>query len=216
MTSQTPLPARDLALIAVFAGITAALGLIPPIYLPISPAPITAQSLGPMLAGAILGGRRGGASLVLFMAMVALGLPLLSGGRGGIGVFLSPTVGFLVGFVVCAFAIGWATYRVGAPYSIWKGLVITLLGGLVLMYIFGLTGMMIVAHLSLSQALLAQVMYLPGDLTKAVIAVLVAKGVHTAYPGLLPWHRQVAAAGSETGSLDDSPVDSAPAGDQVR
>ena len=187
MSTQPSHPARDIALIAVFAGVTAALGLIPPIYLPISPAPITAQSLGPMLAGAILGGRRGGGSILLFMAMVALGLPLLSGGRGGIGVFFSPTVGFLVGFVVCAFVMGWATYRVGAPYSIWKGLIITLLGGLLLMYLFGISGMMVAGHLSLSQALLAQVVYLPGDLAKAVIAVLIAKGVHTAYPGLLPW-----------------------------
>ena len=154
MSSQPSQPARDLALIAVFAGVTAALGLIPPLYVPISPVPITAQSLGPMLAGAILGGRRGAFSQLLFLALVALGLPLLSGGRGGLGVFFGPSWGFIVGFVVCAWFVGWATYRVGAPYSVWKGLIITVIGGLVIMYALGIPGLMISGKLTFSQALI--------------------------------------------------------------
>ena len=62
--------------------------------------------------------------LVLFLVLVALGLPLLAGGRGGLGVFASPTVGFLVGWIVAAFVIGWATERIGAPYSLLAGLAI--------------------------------------------------------------------------------------------
>lgn len=180
-------PARDLALIAVFAGVTAALGLIPPLYVPLSPAPITLQTFGVILAGTVLGGRRALLSQLLFIALVALGLPLLAGGRGGIGVFLGPTVGFLVGFVVCAGVIGWATWRKGAPYSIVWGLVINILGGMVLMYALGIAGMMVVAHLSLTAALLANLPYLIGDLIKVIAATLIAKGVHAAYPGLLPW-----------------------------
>lgn len=185
--AHTRTPARDLALIAVFAGVTAALGLIPAFYTPFSPAPITAQSFGIILAGTILGGRRAFLSQLLFVALVAIGLPLLAGGRGGIGVFASPTVGFLVGYVVCAGAIGWATYRKGAPYSIGWGLLINVLGGMVLMYAFGIAGMMAVAHLSLPAAVAANLPYLIGDSIKVVAATLIAKGVHAAYPGLLPW-----------------------------
>ena len=119
--STTARPARDLALIAVFAGVTAALGLIPPIYLPITPTPITAQSLVIILAGAILGGRRGFASQALLLGLVALGLPLLAGGRGGIGVFFGVTWGFLLGYPVVAGLVGWLTYRIGAPYSLREG-----------------------------------------------------------------------------------------------
>ncbi|WIY82350.1 biotin transporter BioY [Propionimicrobium sp. PCR01-08-3] len=187
MSNQQSQPARDLALIAVFAGVTAALGAIPPIVVPISPAPITAQSLGPMLAGVILGGRRAGLSQLLFLTLVALGLPLLAGGRGGIGVFVSPTWGFLIAFVACAWFIGWATYRIGAPYSIWKGAIVLVLGGLVLMYGLGIPGMMVSGHLSFTQAVVANIPYLPGDIAKIVIALIVAKGVHAALPGMLPW-----------------------------
>ncbi|SDB93779.1 biotin transport system substrate-specific component [Raineyella antarctica] len=185
--AQHRTPARDLALIAVFAGITAALGLIPAFYTPFSPAPITAQSFGIILAGAVIGGRRALLSQLLFIALVALGLPLLAGGRGGIGVFASPTVGFLVGYVVCAGVIGWFTFRKGAPYSIAWGLLINVLGGMVLMYAFGIIGMMAVAKLSFPAAILANLPYLPGDTIKVVAATLIARGVHAAYPGLLPW-----------------------------
>lgn len=184
-------PARDLALIAVFAGVTAALGLIPPLYLPISPVPITAQSLGPMLAGAILGGRRGFASQALFLALVALGLPLLAGGRGGIGVFFGVTWGFLIGWAVVAAFIGWATYRLGAPYSLWKGIIVCAIGGMLLLYGIGIPGMVITGKLTFTAAIAANLPFLPGDLVKCVIAALVAKGVHAAYPGLLPWRRTV-------------------------
>ena len=210
MSSQPSQPARDLALIAVFAGVTAALGLIPPLYVPISPVPITAQSLGPMLAGAILGGRRGAFSQLLFLALVALGLLLLSGGRGGLGVFFGPSWGFIVGFVVCAWFVGWATYRVGAPYSVWKGLIITVIGGLVIMYALGIPGLMISGKLTFSQALIGNLPYLPGDLTKVVLATLVAKGVHTAVPGMLPWHSETA----EQPAADSVSAEAAPASGQ--
>ena len=181
------MPAREIAMVAVFAGVTAALGLLPPIVVPISPVPITAQSLGVVLAGAVLGGRRGAASQSLLLALVALGLPLLAGGRGGIGVFFGVTWGFLLGWVVVAGVVGWATYRLGAPYSLWKGIIINMVGGMVVLYAFGIVGMMITGKLSFSQALLGNLPFLPGDAIKCVIAALVAKGVHAAMPGLLPW-----------------------------
>jgi biotin transport system substrate-specific component len=172
-------------MVAVFAGLTAALGLIPPIMLPISPVPITAQSLGPILAGAILGARKASASMVLVYLMVIVGLPILSGGRGGLGVFVLPTVGFLIAWLPVAGFIGWFTEKIGAPYSLWKGIVINVIFGLGLMYLLGIIGMMLTTSLSVWAAIVANVAYLPGDIVKCVIAALVAKGVHQAYPGLL-------------------------------
>ena len=86
---------RDIVLIALFAAIMAVLGVFPPITLPLVGVPITAQSLGVMLAGGILGAKRGAMSMALFLILVAVGLPLLAGGRGGFGVFLGPSGGFL-------------------------------------------------------------------------------------------------------------------------
>ena len=179
-------PGRDIAVIAVFAGITAALGFLPAFYTPISPSPLTAQSFGTILAGAILGARRGGLSQLLFMALVALGLPLLAGGRGGVGVFASATVGFLVAYVVVPFLIGWATERVGAPYRFVPGLLINAAFGIVVMYLFGAVGMMAVMHLSVPAAALAVTPFIIGDSIKVVLATATAVAVHKSYPGLLP------------------------------
>ena len=90
---------RNITLIALFAALIAALGLVPKFDLA-SGVPITAQSMGVMLAGTILGARRGALAVLLVLFLVALGLPLLAGGRGGLGVFAGPTVGFLIGWPV--------------------------------------------------------------------------------------------------------------------
>ena len=75
---------RNIAQIALFAAMVAALGVVPPITLGFG-VPISAQSMGAMLAGAVLGARAGAAAMGLFLLLVALGLPLLSGSRGGLG-----------------------------------------------------------------------------------------------------------------------------------
>jgi len=169
---------------ATFAGVVAALGVVPAIALPV-PVPITAQSLGVMLAGSVLGARRGFGALLLFLVLVAIGLPLLAGGRGGLGVFAGPSVGFLLAWPVCAGLIGWVVQLRGPAYHLVWGLVANLLGGIVVLYAAGTVGVMAVAHLGLWPALAANGWYVVGDLAKVVVATLVARGVHAAYPGLL-------------------------------
>ena len=176
---------RDLALVATFTGVVAALGLVPAFLPPGFSVPITAQSLGVILAGAVIGARRGFLSLVLFLVLVAVGLPLLAGPRGGLGVFAGPSVGFLVGYPVAAYVVGWLTERGGATYRVSWGLVANLLGGIVVLYLFGVVGVAAVTGISLHAALVATWIYLPGDLVKVVVAAVVARGVHAAYPGLL-------------------------------
>ena len=176
---------RDLALVATFTGLVAALGLVPAVYPAGIPVPITAQTLGVMLAGAVIGRWRGAASLVLLLALVAIGLPLLAGGRGGLSAFAGPSVGYLVGFPFGAWVIGWLTERGGAPYRLVWGLVANLVGGIVVVYAFGILGTAWRAHLSIEAATVSAGWYVVGDVAKAVIAALVARGVHAAYPGLL-------------------------------
>lgn len=183
-------PSRDLAMIAVFAGIVAALGLIPAISPFGGAVPITAQSLGVMLAGAILGPRRGALALVLFLALVAIGLPLLSGGRGGLGVFAGPSIGYLLGFPVAAYAVGAFTHAAGAPYRLHWGLLANLVGGVLILNVLGILGLVLRAGLTLGEATAAALVFVPGDGIKAVVCALVARGVHAAYPGLLPDRRR--------------------------
>ena len=182
-------PARNAALVAVFAGFVAALGAVPAFQPPGFSVPITAQSLGVMLAGAILGARRGFASLALFLVLVAVGLPLLAGGRGGLGVFFTPSVGFLLAWPVAAFVIGWLTERGGSPYRLPWGVVANVVGGIVVLYAAGIAGIAAVAHMSVGAAAISTWIFIPGDLVKAVLAAVIARGVHAAYPGLIAARR---------------------------
>lgn len=181
---------RDLALIATFTGVVAALGLVPAFTPPGFTVPVTAQSLGVMLAGAVLGARRGFWSLVLFLVLVAVGLPLLAGGRGGLGVFATPPVGFLLCYPVAALVVGWLTERGGPTYRLAWGLVANLVGGIVVLYAAGIAGIAAVTGISVQAAAVSTWIFLPGDLTKAVVAAVVARGVHAAYPGLLGGSRR--------------------------
>lgn len=76
------------------------------IILPIGPVPVTMQTCVVLIAGGVLGGRWGGMSQILYLVMGLIGLPVFSGGRGGPGIILSPTFGYLVGFIVAAYISG--------------------------------------------------------------------------------------------------------------
>jgi biotin transport system substrate-specific component len=182
--------AGDLAQIAVFAALIAALGLPGALYLGGTAVPITFQTLGVMLAGAILGARKGFLSVLLFLALVAAGLPLLSGGRGGLGVFVGPSLGYLLGWLLGAAVIGWFTARLLPRYRVLPALAATALGGIVAVYLVGVPAFAAITGTPIGVALLGATIFLPGDVAKVVVTVLVAKGVHRAWPGLItpkPW-----------------------------
>ena len=103
ISDRRPLSA-DLARIAVFAALVIVLGTVM-VPLP-SGVPITGQTLGVMLAGLVLGARRAPLSILLVLALAAIGLPVLAGGRGGLGAFVGPTAGYMAGWVAGAFVIG--------------------------------------------------------------------------------------------------------------
>ena len=72
MPAQRTEPAADLARTVVFAAFIAVLGLFPGLYLAGAAVPVVLQNMGPLLAGSILGARRAGASVLLFLALVAV------------------------------------------------------------------------------------------------------------------------------------------------
>ena len=160
---------RNLTMIALFAALIAALGLIPALTLGFG-VPITAQTLGVMLCGTIMGAKRGALAALLFVALIALGLPLLAGGRGGLGVFASPTVGFLLGWPIAAFVTGFIVERWrAAPLGIVAG-VASVIGGIGVIYGCGIIGMSIVLDKTLAEAALLVTAFLPGDAIKAIVA----------------------------------------------
>lgn len=174
---------KNVTYIALFAALIAVLGLVPQITLAVG-VPITAQSLGVMLCGTVLGARRGFLAALLFVLLVALGLPLLSGGRGGLGVFQGPSVGFIAGFPVAAFVAGLVVekWRASVGIAAFAG---ALIGGVAVLYLFGITGMALVLGKSWPAAALLVAAYIPGDLIKTVLAGLITQGLAKVRPGAL-------------------------------
>lgn len=173
---------RDMVYIALFAALLAALGMVPPIFLPMLGVPITAQSMGVMLAGSVLGARRGGLAVLLFLTLVAAGVPVLSGGRGGFGVFLGPSGGFLFAWPLCAFAIGFMVERTWVRLGYINAFVINAIGGIFLMYACGIPWVAFSAEIGFWKAFTGSMAFVPGDILKAAIAAYVAATVKRAYP----------------------------------
>lgn len=172
---------RNVAQIALFTALIAALGLIPQLTLAFG-VPITAQSLGVMLCGTVLGAKRGGYAALLFVGLVAIGLPLLAGGRGGLGLFTAPTAGFLIGFPIAAFVTGLVMERLQGIAVGWAAGIAAIAGGVVTLYIFGIAGLAIVLDKSAVEAALLVTAFVPGDLIKAVLAGLITAALFRARP----------------------------------
>lgn len=159
---------------ALFASFIGVLGMIPPIPLGFIPVPITAQTLGIMLAGCFLGKKTAGISLSLFIVLVALGLPLLSGGRGGLSVLVGPSAGYIFSWPVAAFCIGYATEKVWPTMKTWKVFIINIVFGVLLVSLIGAPVMALITHTSVWAGLAGASAFLPGDCIKAIIAAIIA------------------------------------------
>jgi biotin transport system substrate-specific component len=169
----------------VLAGLFAALiAISSQVALPLGPVPHTLQVFFVMLAGMVLGGRWGFTSVAVWVLLGLFGLPVFAQGKAGLPVLVGPTGGFLIGFMLCAFLVGWLTERAGV--SAVKTVGIMLLG-LAVAYLFGLAGFMasfayfLHKPMTWSQALtLAVVPFLPFDFIKTLMAAYLGLKVRRA------------------------------------
>lgn len=179
----------DIALISAFAALIVVCAYLPGIALPGVPVPITAQTFAVILSGAVLGARRGLLAVLVYLALGAAGLPVFTGGNGGLGAFAGATVGYLVAFPLTAFTAGFLVERlprrrsVGRTVAIWAcGLAASFL----FIHTLGPLGMMLRADMSLRAAFAADAFFYPGDVIKNAVMAIVASAVHAAFPDLLP------------------------------
>jgi biotin transport system substrate-specific component len=177
---------RSLVYIATFAAFIGALGVVPGLTLPLGGGvPITLQSLGIMLAGVVLGPVRGAAAVLLFLGLVAVGMPLLSGGRGGADVFLGPSGGFLIGFPIAAFACGVVMRLLKHSAVFPASLAAAIIGGIGVLYAVGVPGLAAFEGLSMQKAAFLSLVYLPGDLIKAFGVAVIAEAISRGRPEAL-------------------------------
>lgn len=103
---------------------------------PLWPVPITGQTLAVLVVGSALGARRGALSMVLYVMLGLVGLPVFADGASGAGVLLGPSGGYLLGFVAAAAVVGWVAERFGdrrftaALLSFALGTVVTFAAGM--------------------------------------------------------------------------------------
>ncbi|MDR2975216.1 MAG: biotin transporter BioY [Propionibacteriaceae bacterium] len=172
---------KDIALIALFAALTCVLGLTPVIPLPVLGVTFSLQTLGMILAGVVLGAKRGALAMLLVIVLVAIGLPVLTGGQGGIAKLVGPTAGFVWSWPIGALIAGGLVERWWAHLNLAKALVAALLGSLSL-YVLGQVWLAWSLHIPASVASWSWLVYVPGDLVKSIVAALVAVTVKKAYP----------------------------------
>jgi biotin transport system substrate-specific component len=160
---------RSLLLIVSGSLLLAALAQIE-IILPFTPVPITGQTFGVLLIGAALGSKRGAAAMTLYITEGAMGLPFFAGGASGLGTLTGATAGYLAGFVVAAYAVGWLAER-GFERSV-RTSVIPFLVGTLIIYTCGVAWLSIMLG-SFSKAItLGLVPFLIGDAIKLIAASL--------------------------------------------
>ncbi|QBD79639.1 biotin transporter BioY [Ktedonosporobacter rubrisoli] len=140
------------------------------IQLPFTPVPITGETLAVLLVGAALGSKRGALAMLMYLGYGFLNLPIFAGGKGGFAYMTGATGGYLLGFVVAAFVVGWLCER-GLEQSFLTS-VLAMLPGSVIIYALGAGWLMFLFHLNLAQAFLQGILpFIVGDVLKLVIAV---------------------------------------------
>ena len=210
--STTALPApvartsvsTDVALVATFAAFIAVCAIVPPIPTP-SAVPITLQTLGVILAGLVLGWRRGALAALLYLALGLAGLPIFAEGTGGLAVLSKPSAGYLLAFPFAAALAGVfagvalrqadrLARRSGTSgvRSAWR-YPLLVVGGLAASFLTihpaGIAGLMVRLGISLPEAFAIDVVFWPGDVLKNLAAAAVAVAVFTAFPDMLRTRR---------------------------
>ena len=160
------IPIYDLCIMAAFTAIIAVMAqiIIPMPY----GVPMTLQTLAILLAGVMLGAKKGTVSTVLYVLLGAVGAPVFAGFTGGFGSVFGPTGGFILSFPLLALAAG-----IGAEKNnklwLWGGLV----AGVIVNYLCGVIYYSIVTSNDLAASFIACVLFfIPTDILKIVIAGL--------------------------------------------
>ncbi len=163
---------RWMVLASLMAALTAVGAYI---HIPIGPVPIVLSTLFVLLSGLLLGSRWGMASMVLYLFVGAIGMPVFSGGRGGLAHFFGPTGGYLLGYVLASWVTGFIAER---SRSIFILEIFSVIMGELAIYSLGLPWLKMVTHMTWSKTLMVgMIPFLVGDAVKAAVALILARAV---------------------------------------
>ena len=142
--------------------------------------PFTLQTLGVFLTVSMLGGRRGTLSVLVYILLGAIGLPVFSGFTGGIGILLGNTGGYIIGFLFSALTMWLISHLAGSGRIVQA---VSMLAGLLVCYAFGTAWFMIVYTRGNGPVSLAVVLgwcvipFIIPDLIKIAVALLIGSRI---------------------------------------
>ena len=172
---------KDMTLIAVMAALICIAG---PMTVAVGPVPLSLATFAVMLAGAVLGTKRGTAAVGLYLLIGIIGVPVFSGFSGGFQKLAGVTGGYLIGYLPCAFfsALGAEQGEKTGRKWILPGMMVL---GTAVLYTVGTAWFMIQTGNSLGGALgLCVLPFLPGDAAKifavAILSPMVKRAMHNA------------------------------------
>lgn len=167
---------REITQVALVTAMIIVLGLMPPIPLGFIPIPIVLQNLGIMLAAVVLGPKRGTLAVGLFLLLALIGFPVLSGGQAGPAVFVGPTGGYLIGWLLTPALVN-SFLTISFMRHPWGRMVGGWLGAVLIVDVIGSIWLAISANTPMLTALASNLVFLPGDTLKIVLACLIAERV---------------------------------------
>ena len=168
--------AKTLTQIALFTALIA-IGAF--IKIPVPVVPFTLQYLFTMLAGILLGAKRGAAAVLCYIALGLVGLPIFASG-GGISYVLQPTFGYLLGFALGTYVTGRIANAVPAPS--FKRLLAANFTGLIIVYLMGMVYYWLISTLYIGTEIGFWTLFLycfllavPGDILLCIVAAIIGK-----------------------------------------
>ncbi|GEP19926.1 biotin transporter BioY [Pediococcus argentinicus] len=147
-----------------------AMAFIPPINLGFLPVPLAVQSFGIVLISLLLPLQWVFYTIGSFLILVLLGVPVLTGMRGGAGLFVGPTAGYLIGYLLCSLILAWWSNDTDELWiTIFKTFLVTALG----LNFIGAIGMHFTTGVNLPKAIMLCSVFIIGDTLKSIVASLV-------------------------------------------
>lgn len=151
--------------------------------LPWSPVPITGQTFA-VLFSAIILGRWGGISQGMYLGLGAMGLPWFTGWAGGIGVITGATGGYIIGFVIAAFFLGYFVDKYIRSRSFLSMLSLMLVANFGIIHGIGLIQLYLWSSIVMGYSfgiwellLMGTIPFIVGDVTKIFITAGIARGI---------------------------------------
>lgn len=173
MKSKIKYVASDIAECAIFVALMPICTLF--VQIPFYPVPLTFQTVISVLAGLLLGKKKGMISMACYCLLGLVGVPVFSGFSGGIYSVLKPTFGYILGFIASAFVAGYIGGNGGFARCMAGALVAVAVN-----YIFGISYFSVVWHFWLKMPdlgnyiILYNVLYMPKDILLSVLAAILA------------------------------------------